>query len=138
MPELATDNLAFATDVYRQVATDDSSNLFYSPYSISLALATTYNGANGETAAQMAQALHFTLPVDRLNAAFELRRLGAIASRKNAVDDFGKCGEGIRALTRVAETRSGPTRRSRCSNRSSIRLSVGGSYGAGVRLVDFQ
>lgn len=48
--ELATDESAFTIDLYKGVATDDSSNLFYSPYSISLALAMTYNGANGETA----------------------------------------------------------------------------------------
>ena len=36
-------------------------NLFFSPYSISTALAMTRAGAKGDTAAQMDKTLHFTL-----------------------------------------------------------------------------
>ncbi|HEC62869.1 MAG TPA: serpin family protein, partial [Candidatus Acetothermia bacterium] len=42
----------------------------FSPHSISLALAMAYAGARGETAAEMAQALYFTLPQERLHPAF--------------------------------------------------------------------
>ena len=62
-------NTAFAFDLY-QALKDKNGNLFYSPYSISLALAMTYAGARGETAQQMADTLHFMLPGDRLHAAF--------------------------------------------------------------------
>jgi serpin B len=44
-------------------------NLFFSPTSISTALAMTLAGASGETAAQMAKALHFEIPKDQLDAA---------------------------------------------------------------------
>ena len=62
-------NNAFAFDLYQSLRSTDG-NLFYSPYSISLALAMTYGGARGETESQMAQALHFDLPQVDLHAAF--------------------------------------------------------------------
>jgi len=66
---LVEGNTAFALDLYRMVRGEEE-NLFLSPYSISLALAMAYAGARGETAAEMAQALHFTLPQERLHPAF--------------------------------------------------------------------
>ena len=45
-------------------------NLFYSPYSISLAPAMVYAEASGETEPQMSDTLRFGLPQDRLHAAF--------------------------------------------------------------------
>lgn len=68
---LADGNNAFALDLYKKVAEKNDGNLILSPYSISLAAAMTYAGARGETAAQMAKALHFTLPPDRLHPAFK-------------------------------------------------------------------
>ncbi len=66
---LAAGNTAFALDLYHRLASADQ-NMFYSPYSISLALAMAYAGARGNTAKQMAGALHFTLPADQLHPAF--------------------------------------------------------------------
>ncbi len=68
--QLAADDQAFAVDLYQQVRARPG-NLVYSPTSISLALAMLYNGAANATAAQMAAALHFTLPAPRLDAAFD-------------------------------------------------------------------
>jgi serpin B len=69
--ELVEGNGAFALDLYRFLAEQQGGdNLFYSPYSISLALAMTYAGARGETEEQMADALHFALPQDDLHPAF--------------------------------------------------------------------
>ena len=45
-------------------------NLFYSPYSISIALWMTYAGARGVTEEQMADTLHFLLPQGSLHPAF--------------------------------------------------------------------
>jgi serpin B len=62
-------NVDFALDLYRAMASENG-NLFYSPHSISTALAMIYAGARGETAAQMADALRFGLPQARLHAGF--------------------------------------------------------------------
>jgi serpin B len=67
--ELATGNNAFAFDLYQALRAEPG-NLFYSPYSLSAALAMTYAGAAGDTAAQMATTLHYTLPSERLHPAF--------------------------------------------------------------------
>lgn len=64
-----TGNIAFACDLYGKLKGEDG-NLFVSPYSISSALAMTYGGARGETAAQMAGTLHFTMPQAELHPAF--------------------------------------------------------------------
>lgn len=61
-------NNAFALDLYGRLR-NRSGNLFFSPESISTALAMTYAGARGETADEMAKTLHFTLPPDRLHSA---------------------------------------------------------------------
>jgi serpin B len=60
----------FAFDLYARLR-ENQGNLFFSPSSISTALAMTYAGARGETAAEMARALHFTLPPEALHAGFE-------------------------------------------------------------------
>jgi len=129
--QLAKDNTQLAVDLFHQVAQDDSANVFYSPYSISLALAMTYNGANGNTASQMAQALRFTLPADRLNAAFDAVDL-ALASRKNALDSNGNKVTGFQL--NVAD--------SLWADKTLVMQqpfvdTLGQSYGAAVRLVDY-
>jgi len=69
VPQLARDNNTFACDLYHQLSSKEG-NLFFSPYSISTALAMTYAGARGNTAKEMAQTLHFTLDNERLHPAF--------------------------------------------------------------------
>jgi serine protease inhibitor len=56
----------FAFDLYGRLRARDG-NLFFSPYSISTALAMTYAGARGPTATQMAKVLHFRFEEDRLH-----------------------------------------------------------------------
>jgi serpin B len=66
---LVRGNNEFAFELYGQLDKQPG-NLFFSPYSISTALAMTYAGARGKTAEQMAEVLHFTLPSPRLHDAF--------------------------------------------------------------------
>lgn len=62
-------NNGFAVDLYRQLDKKDG-NLFFSPYSISNALAMTYAGARGNTAKEMGTAMHFDLEAARFHPAF--------------------------------------------------------------------
>jgi len=55
---LVASNTAFALDLYAQIR-QTKGNLFFSPYSISTALAMTYAGARENTKTQMAKVLHF-------------------------------------------------------------------------------
>jgi serpin B len=62
-------NNEFAFEVYAQLRQKDG-NLFFSPESISTALAMTYAGARGSTADEMAKTLHFALNTDKLHPTF--------------------------------------------------------------------
>jgi serpin B len=59
-------NTAFALDLYARLAAREG-NLFLSPHSISTALAMTSLGARGDTAAEMARVLHFSLDPEPLH-----------------------------------------------------------------------
>jgi len=87
---LVEGNTAFALDLYRQLK-ENEGNLFFSPYSISTALAMTIAGAQGNTEAQMARALHFALDQGQLHPAF-----ASLEARLSALQEKG------RVLLRVA------------------------------------
>ncbi len=93
MEALAQGNNALAFDLYHELNKDEDGNLFYSPHSISQALAMAYAGAKGNTAAEMAAALHYTLPQDRLHPA-ENALDQALASRGQGAQ--GMDGKGFR------------------------------------------
>lgn len=67
---------AFALDLYSQLASGDANakNLFFSPYSISTALAMTYAGAEGKTAEEMAKVLHFDAVSGDVHASMKALR----------------------------------------------------------------
>jgi serpin B len=129
--ELATlvdGNSAFAFNLYQQLR-DKEGNLFYSPYSISLALAMTYAGARGETEQQMADALSFTLPQNQLHPAFNALAL-ELASRGEGAR--GKDGDGFRL--NIVNAIWGQ-RDYEFLAEFLDRLAV--NYGAGLRVLDF-
>ena len=66
---LVDGNADFALDLYAGLS-DEEGNIFFSPHSISVALAMTLAGAEGDTEAEMASALSFDLPEPALHAAF--------------------------------------------------------------------
>lgn len=69
LESLVRGNSAFALDLYHKVC-QNGGNIFFSPYSISTALAMTYAGARTETQRQMARVLHFSLDSSALHASF--------------------------------------------------------------------
>lgn len=77
-PKVVEGNNQFALDLYGKLRSEKG-NLFYSPYSLSTALAMTYAGARTQTAEQMAKTLHFNLEPDKLHAA-----MGALYKNLNA------------------------------------------------------
>ncbi len=83
---LAQDNTAFACELYRRLRPGND-NLFLSPWSISNAFAMAYAGAEGQTAAQMASALNFTLTEQLLHPAF---------AELDAKLTAAQAGEGVR------------------------------------------
>jgi serpin B len=121
MAELVSGNSAVALELY-QALRGEEGNLFYSPYSVSAALAMTYAGARGETERQMAETLHFTLAQERLHAAFNALDL---ALNSQSAEDFrlsivnslwGQVGDDF--LPQFLDT-------------------LAANYGAGLRLLDF-
>ena len=69
LEDLVAGNSDFAFDLFQTIRAQDQ-NLFFSPYSISLALAMTYAGARTDTEQQMADVLHFSLDQDDLHPTF--------------------------------------------------------------------
>ena len=76
-------NTAFGLDVYQELK-DEEGNVFYSPYSISTALAMTYAGARGQTEKEMVEVLHFSLVQEPLHSSFS-----KLLSELNAIQDKG-------------------------------------------------
>jgi len=81
--KLVCGNAAFAVELYRKLA-DKEGNLFFSPYSISTALAMTYAGARANTEREMARTLHFPLDPERLHPAF-----AELQGMLNAIQEAG-------------------------------------------------
>ena len=71
---LVSSNNAFGFDMFRTINKSENTdkNVFISPLSISLALAMTYNGANGDTKTEMQNTLRFPdLSADEINGYFQ-------------------------------------------------------------------
>lgn len=120
---------AFAFDFYRQVQ-GESGNLIYSPYSISLAMAMLYGGADGETASQIASSLHFTLPPDQFHPA--LNALSLDLARRPAQSE--KIDRKNPMQLTIANAVWG--QRDYLFEKAYLDL-LAVNYGAGVRLLDF-
>ena len=121
-------NTAFAFDLYQALREKDS-NLFYSPYSISVALAMTYAGARGETAEEMATTLQFLLEQDTLHPVFNWLD-AELASRGEGAQ--GKDDEGFRL--NIVNAIWGQEDYQFLSEFLDV---LAENYGAGLRILDF-
>ncbi|XP_034773877.2 serpin B6-like isoform X1 [Acipenser ruthenus] len=71
MESLASANTSFALDLFKKLSNDrKAENIFYSPLSISSALAMVYLGARGNTASEMAQSVCFNKSKDDVHSGF--------------------------------------------------------------------
>jgi len=125
---LVEGNSDFSFELY-QALKGKEGNIFYSPYSISLALAMTYAGARGETAQQIADTLHFLLGQDKLHPAFNWLD-AELASRGK--DAQVKDGEGfklniVNAIWGQKDYKFLP----------AFLDILAENYGAGLRILDF-
>jgi serpin B len=136
LSELVEGNTAFAFDLYRPLAEQQKGeNLLYSPYSISLALVMTYAGARGETEEQMAHALRFTLPDERLHAAFnaldqELAQRGKGAQGEDEADRQHPKGFHLNIANAIWGQES-------YAFLNPFLDTLAANYGAGLRVLDF-
>ncbi|NIN66973.1 MAG: serpin family protein, partial [Anaerolineae bacterium] len=128
LAELVAGNSAFAFDLYQAIR-EEEGNLFFSPYSISLALAMTYAGARGDTEQQMADTLHYSLPQGRLHPAFNALDL-ELASRAEGVE-----GQDRGFRLNIANSIWGQTGYSFLPQFLDV---LAENYGAGLRVLDFE
>ena len=126
--KLVSGNSAFAFDLYQQLQYDEG-NLFFSPYSISLALAMTYAGAKNETEHQMAKTLHFTFPQESLHPALNALDIDLMSRGEGAV---GKDGEPFQL--NIANSIWGQQDFEFLETFLDV---LAQNYGAGLRLLDF-
>jgi len=126
--QLVEGNTAFALDLYAKLSSEPG-NVFYSPHSISTALAMTYAGARGTTETQMADALEFRLPQSQLHPAFNWLDL-ELESRGQGAS--GADGQPFRL--RVANALFAQTG---YHFESAFLDTLALNYGAGVNLLDF-
>ena len=134
---LAAGNRAFALDMYQAIR-QQAGNLFFSPYSISQALAMTYAGARGATEQEMASTLHFDLPQARLHPAFNaldqalISRSQVHASERDPAQASGEKPSGLELTTANAlwAQQGLPIR-------EAFLNTLARNYGSGVQLLNF-
>jgi serpin B len=126
---LGSDDRAFAFDMYAQLA-KPSENLFFSPFSVSVALAMTYAGAKGTTADEMASALHFSLPQATLHRAFNAALLDLDKREGDVPENEGGAGFKLDIVDQAFAQKGDDFEDSYLDL-----LAI--NYGAGVGVVDF-
>ncbi len=83
--EVVAGGKQLALDLFRTTAPEATKNHVICPYAVSSVMAMIYAGARGDTEAQMAQALHFTLPQDRLHTTINALDLQLFAHNSKDV-----------------------------------------------------
>jgi len=128
LAELVAGNSAFAFDLYQELRGEEG-NLFYSPFSISIALAMTFAGARTTTEQAMADTMHFTLGQDGVHPAFNLLDQ-ELAGREEPANEYADDGFKLRIANSIWGQKGYPF----------VQLfldTLAENYGAGLRLLDY-
>ena len=121
-------NQAFAFQSYRQLKSG-SGNIFYSPHSISTALAMAYAGARTETEQQIASAMHYTLLQDKLHPALNAIDI-ALSGRGQGSQGKDEKGFRLNVVNAIWGQKD-------YSFQPAYLDILAQNYGAGLRIVDF-
>jgi serpin B len=121
--DVSQSQTAFALDLYARL-NKGGENLFFSPYSIYTALAMTYGGASGETAGQMAKALH--------SDASQAELATALGPEMQALNAGGKKGGYSLSVANALWGQTG------ADFKKSFLDLVSNVYAAGFQAVDFK
>lgn len=119
---IAQGNNRFALELYGEIKEKEKGNIFYSPFSISSALAMTYAGSKGRTEKEMAAVLHFEPNSTEFHQAFGEYLACLSANAKDNIE--------FEIANRLWAEKTFKFRK------EFIEL-VNASYGAGVENVDF-
>lgn len=125
-----TANDALAVDLYRGLAAADDANLIFSPYSITIALAMTRNGAMGDTRAEMDRVLHAPPGTDLDRGLNALD--GSLAARNGERGPEERRGEVILRSANALWAQQG------LPFEQPFLDTMAAEYGAGVALVDYR
>lgn len=120
---------AFGFDLFHLLSTQQDGNLFFSPYSISLALSMTLAGAAGNTEQEMAQVLHYDLPQNQIHT-----QINGLDQSLYIIPEWLKDQESSFQLN-VANALWG---QSDYAFKTTFLDLLAESYGAGMQLVDFK
>jgi serpin B len=130
LEQLTTGNLAFAFDLYQALG-GGQDNMVFSPYSISLAFAMVQGGARGQTAAQLMDVLHFTLPPEQFHPAFNALDLDLARRPQQAAGVDEKDRFQLNIANALWGQQDWPFL-------PAFLDLLAANYGAGMHLVDFQ
>ncbi|WP_437779366.1 serpin family protein [Sorangium sp. So ce1097] len=128
LASLSRNNASFALDLGRALD-GAASNVIYSPFSVSTALAMTYAGARSATEQAIAEAMRFELPQARLHAAFNQVDL-ELKTRARDPGEATSVGFRLHTANALWSHVDLPVE-------PSFLKVLGESYGAPVRLADF-
>ncbi|WP_255169263.1 serpin family protein [Natrononativus amylolyticus] len=138
LAEQVRGNLELSFDLLAQLREQEpDDNLFCSPYSVSVALAMTYAGARGDTAAEMADALRYELEGDDLHPAFGALEAEFARRNEDGEDVDDPTGEGHDGPAFQLSTANSTWGEEGVDFDEAFLELLEAYYGAGMRLVDF-
>ncbi|MDR3321600.1 MAG: serpin family protein [Synergistaceae bacterium] len=134
---------AFAFEMYRELAKHEKGDIFFSPYSISSAMAMLYAGASGEAEMEIRDVMHYEPDVHEsmmhlrkvldITAAFDLMKVAASVSRsQDAYDEENRLGAPVELLVANAVWPS-----NRLKLLDAYRGTIKKYYGAEITTLDY-